>query len=495
MIPESCSGGEGVAGPGPGSAPAPDDEEAREGLLKVAASMRRRLDTGRLQLEAQRRLLHQKQALVAAGEAVLAEHCRASWQHAQRVHPGTQGLGSSSAGAGFEVRSLQAECAAGQWRLRAVVARRQGCKPGWGSSGTSGGGGDRSLCSSLTLLASSGDCSLVCSQQQCTLLHSSNVGQGGDIGSSAADGPPLLELTAALEVQQRGGHDSGLLGQGHGQQAAGDAAVDVFLLQEDTRSVGSSAAAAAAAPRAAPPALPPVPLGRVHLRWQEWLQSHSRPLLPQPALSERWRHRRALAAASERLDLSCIHRIVQKQLGCIPAGNTAESPDPCQAGGSQHLAAQLYVLPGPPTQQSCGPARAAAEVQVTQHGGSFAEVELRAGSRQVLSVMEQQLGQGLAAAAAQAGTPAGAVSLVPSLLSLQHAQQVSTAADALVSELDASIEWIEALLKHKLALGSQQRRQQQDAPPDCWAAEVRRRQASALTAMAATDASMVELLR
>ncbi|KAL4420065.1 hypothetical protein ABPG77_004330 [Micractinium sp. CCAP 211/92] len=488
VIPESASEDEGLAaapaaGPAahPGQPPPPDDEEARQGLLKVASSLRRRLDAGHLQLEAQRRLVHQKQALAASGEAVLAQHCRASWQQGQRPDAGDQRLGSSSGCADVGVRSLQAECAAGQWWLRAVVARRQAQQPRGSSSKATGSGADTSPCSGLVLLAASTNCSVVCSQQRCAVLQlPSKDGQGSRAGSSAADGATLLELTAALEVQQQGQQDERPLGQ----MEAENPWVDVFLMQEHIQHA-SSAAAAAAAPLAAPPASPPVHLGRVHLRWQEWLQGHTRPPLPQSAQPERWRHRSALAAASEQLDLSCLHHIVQEQLGFVPA---------VQPAGSSEQAGQVYALPGPSEQQGCGMPPATAEVSITQHGSSFAEVELRSRGTRVLGVMEQQLGRGLTAAAAQAGAPADAASLMPSLLSPQHAQQAAVAAGALVSELDASIEWLEVLLKQKLAVGSQQRRQRPDAPSDCWAAEARRRQASALTAMAVTDACMVDLL-
>ncbi len=456
----------------------------------MASSLRRRLDAGHLQLEAQRRLAHQKQALAASGEAVLAQHCRASWQQGQRFDAGEQRLGSSSGCADVEVRSLQAECAAGQWWLRAVVARQQAQQPRGSSSKATGSGADTSPCRGLVLLAASTNCSVVCSPQRCAVLQlPSEDGQGSRAGSSAVDGAPLLELTAALEVQQQVQQDGRLLGQaqGQGQMEAADPWVDVFLMQEHTQHASSAAApaAAAAAPLAAPPASPPVHLGRVHLSWQEWLQGHSRPLLPQPAQPERWRHRRALAAASEQLDLGCLHRIVQDQLGCVPA---------VQPAGDSEQAGQLYALPDLSEQPGSGVPCPTAEVSITQHGSSFAEVELRSSGIRMLGVMEQQLGRGLAAAAAQAGAPADAASLMPSLLSPQHAQQAAVAADALVSELDASIEWLEVLLKQKLAVGSQQRRQRPDAPPDCWAAEARRRQASALTAMAVTDACMVDLL-
>lgn len=450
----------------------------------MASSLRRRLDAGHLQLEAQRRLVHQKQALAASGEAVLAQHCRASWQQGQRPDAGEQRLGSTSGCADVEVRSLQAECAAGQWWLRAVVARRQAQQLHGSSSKATGSGADTSPCSGLVLLAASTNCSVVCSQQRCAVLQlPSEDGQGSRAGSSAADGAPLLELTAALEVQQQGQQDERPLGH----MEAEDPWVDVFLMQEHTQHASSAAAsaAAAAAPLAAPPASPPVHLGRVHLRWQDWLQGHTRPALPQPAQPKRWRHRRALAAASEGVELSCLHRIMQDQLGCVPA---------VQPAGDSEQAGQVYALPGPSEQPGSGMPCQTAEVSITQHGSSFAEVELRSGSTRVLGVMEQQLARGLAAAALQAGAPSDATSLVPSLLSPQHAQQAAAAADALVSELDASIEWLEVLLKQKLAVGSQQRRQRLDAPPDCWAAEAQRRQASALTAMAVTDACMVDLL-
>lgn len=453
--------------------------------------MRRRLDAGHLQLEAQRRLLHQKRALAATGEALLAQHCRASWQQAQHTEADVQ-VPSSSAGAGIELRSLQAECAAGQWWLRAVVACCHAQQPGGGGSSVA------SASSGLMLLAASTECSAVCSRQRCTLVQPSGDGQGSGSSTCAADGAPLLELTAVLEVHlhgQQGRQGGRLLGQGQGQPQAGDVWVDVFLLQERSLGVGSGAVApAAAAPMAAPPAFPPVPLGRVHLRWPEWLRSHSRPPLPQPEELVHWRHHRAISAASEHLDLSCLHRILCEQLGCTPPTEAAAGHASNQAGGGQQAAVQRYVLPGPSAQHSGSTASEAAEVRITQHDIGFAEVELHAGSTQMLDVLEQQLGRGLAAAASQAGAPEGAVSLTSSLLSQQHVQQAGAAVDALVAELDASIEWMEALLKQKLALGCQQRRQRPDVPPDCWSAEVQHRQAGALAAMAATDACMVELL-
>ncbi|KAL4457847.1 hypothetical protein ABPG75_012712 [Micractinium tetrahymenae] len=514
VIPESGSEDEEMAAApaaGRGSVPAPspaaDDEETRQGLLNasadwrgegehaqgVAASMRRRLDAGRLQLEAQRRLLRQKQALAASGEALLAQHCRASWQQPQQerhVGAGAQQAGTRGS-EDVEVQSLLAECTAGQWWLRAVVNLRQPLQPGAG-----GGSSDStSACSGLVLLAASTDCSLVCNRQRCTLLDSGEGGgsSGGGTSSGTADTSALLELTAALEVVQQQGQqgqrahrqqDGQLWGQGP-SQPAGDAWVDVSLLQEHKPGASGSSLAAAAPPMAAPAAPPPVRLGRVQLRWQDWLQSHNRPPLPPAVQQEPWPHRRALVAASEQLDISCLHNILQQQLGCMPAAEPRGGVAADRGTSNEQAAAKWHVLPGPPAQQpgqqggnpaaaaapAAEPPAAAAAVRVTQHGSGFAEVELQAGSPQVLDVMERELGLGLTEAAAAAGAPPGAVRLAPSLLSPQHAQQAAAAADALVTELDASIEWVEALLKQKLAIGSQQRRQRPDALPDCWAGE------------------------
>ena len=61
-----------------------------------------------------------------------------------------------------------------------------------------------------------------------------------------------------------------------------------------------------------------------------------------------------------------------------------------------------------------------------------------------------------------------------------------------MEELDASIHWVETLLKEKLALDSQQRRHKAAAPGP---AAVQQAQTDALVAMAATDGLMVGILR
>ncbi|KAI7840369.1 hypothetical protein COHA_005913 [Chlorella ohadii] len=484
----------------------PGDEETRQGLLKVVESMQRRVDAGHLQLLRQRALLQQKQALVERGEAVLAQHCRASWQQPSPTAQLLEQLGAQRQGEeeapeaalprqlrqlGAEdttVHSLEAGCSGGQWWLRASVS----LPPSLVQQLAAGG-------CHASLLAASPQCGLVCRQQHCTLGGSSSNGSNGDglacapAAAAQQQQQQQVELSALLDVEQAQ----------QAQQAQGEPFADVFLLLEQAGGVDSSAAALLEGPAAAPP----VPLGRVALSWREWLQSHSadaaaRPLpVPPPPAQQ---HSRVLAVSAEQLDLQCLHSIVQQQLGLVPAAPASAAHEAAAAAagaaaGGVDGAAQLslYVLPGPiPYQQqqqhSAGsPApKAAASVGITLHSSRFAEVRLQAGSEQLLEVLQQQMAAGLRQAAAAAGAPADDPRLRPSLLSPQHAQRQAAAADCLVRELDASIEWVEALLKEKLALSSQAQRHK--VPPD--PAAVRQAQATALAALAATDGALIRML-
>ena len=411
--------------------------------------MRRRVDEGHLQLAAMQRLRQQKEQLVARGEAVLAEHCRATWQQ-------TAGAQQQQQGSSITVHGLQVECEAGQWWLQAHISLPQ--------QASAGGG--------MSLLAASTACGLVCRQQQCT----ASAASGADSETESVQ----LQLMAALDVEQQG--------------SPSDAWADVFLLEE--RPAGSPLEALISGPAAAPPVL----LGRVQLSWQNWLKSHGsqasgRQAAVQPPSPRR--ERRVLAVQSQQLDLRCLHQLAQQQLGCAPA-----AAGPASGDGADRLAeAQVYTLQRGVQQgaapQHAGslpppPPAAAATVRITQHSRQFAEVELLAGSTHLLDVLQQQLGEGLRQAALGAGLPAGNASFEPSLLSPRHAQQTAAAAEALVEELDASIHWVETLLKEKLALDSQQRRHKAAAPGP---AAVQQAQTDALVAMAATDGLMVTLLR
>ena len=467
--------------------------------------MRRRVDAGHLQLLHQQALLRQKQALVARGEAVLAEHCRASWQQPSPTEQLLEQLCAQRQGEeeapeaalarqlrqlGAEhatVHSLEAGCSAGQWWLSASVSL-----PQYLAQQIAAGACRASL------LATSPHLSLVCRQQHFTLSSCGSGGSGGSVSrpsgaATAAQQEQQLSLSALLDVQQAGA----------AQQAAGAPVADVFLLLEQAGGMDSRAAALLEGPAAAPP----VPLGRVQLGWQEWLQSHAADAaartLPVPPPAQQ-QHSRVLAVSAEQLDLLCLHSIVQQQLGLSaakPAGQAAAAAAAAEAGGGGSTAqSSLYILPGPTLpglrQHAANggavpaAAEAAASVSITQHGSQFAEVRLHASSSQLLEVLQQQLAAGLHQAAAAAGAPADDAHLRPSLLSPQHAQCQAAAADCLVTELDASIAWVEALLKEKLALSSQARRQK--VPPD--PAAVRRAQAATLAAMAATDGALVRLL-
>ena len=430
--------------------------------------MRRRVDAGHLQLEAARRLRRQKQALLARGEAVLAEHCAASWRHPAAAR-GAEQPGSVAAGA-VVVHSLQAECAAGQWWLHADVSLPRGRQQG----------------GRLSLLATSAACRLACRQHLCV---PTDGGDGGDM--------QRLRLTAALDVQQQQELQQGqqaLQKQQGGAAAAGTPWADVFLLAEQ-------AAGGGAEPNASllegPAAAPPVPLDRVQLSWQVWLRSHGRPpaaaATQQQQQQQRQQVSRALAATSDRLDLACLPQIVQHRLGCVPAPASGGSSRDGRGSG-----VQTFVLPGPAGVQADPPAAA---VRITPHGPQFAEVELRAGSTQLLDALHAQLAQGLhhaagapAAPAAAAGAPPGSVRLEGSLLAPGSAAAVSGAAQSMVAELDACINWVEALLKQKLVLDGTMPRPGGASAPGVAAAEAQRRQAAALTAMAATDARLVSLL-
>lgn len=417
--------------------------------------MRRRVDEGRLQLLRQRRLLQQKQQLVERGECVLSQHCRATWHRAAAAAPPQHHLAALDSAA---VHSLEARCCAGQWWLRAGVSLP--CELHQRLA-------DGTIRASL--LAASPACGLMCRQQQCA--------PGSTSGNSAPAAPDRaqdqLRLTALLDVQQ---------------QQPGDAWADVFLLVEPAEepdlaaAAASGSSAALAAALTGPHAAPPLLLGRVQLGWQEWLRSHSSDgaASEPPAALQPPQVSRALAVEAQQLDLGCLHQIAQQRLGCT------------EAGGSGSGSSRVYLLKGGASGAAAasGTAPTAVALRITQHGAHFAEVELTAGSRFMLDVAAQQLEQGLRQAAAAAGLPAGDARLAPSLLSPQHTQLQAAAADALVAELDASIEWVEAVLKAKAAAGSQLRRHK--AAPD--PAATRRAQAAALAAMAHADAAMVLLL-
>lgn len=251
----------------------------------------------------------------------------------------------------------------------------------------------------------------------------------------------------------------------------------------------ASPAAAVAAALAVPAAVPPVLLGRLQLSWQEWLRSHSSDERlpspqPPPQLS------RALAVSTQQLDLSCLHSIAQQQLGCTAAAADMDA----DGGSSGSMQRQSYVLPAAPAWQQgsngLAAAASAATVHITLHGSRLAEVQLQASTTAMLAVLQQQLEVCVQAAAAAAGAPAGDATVAPSLLAPHQAEAAAAAAGALVQELDASIEWVEALLREKLALGSAERRQR--AAPD--PSTVRRTQAAALVAAAGTDACLLHLL-
>ena len=446
---------------------------------QVVDSMRRRADEGHLQLLRQRRLLAQKQELAGRGEAALAQQCRASWcpqrssQHAGWVAPASGQEAPQLDDGSVRVHSLEAHCAAGQWWLTAAVA----LPPEWQQRLADG-------TATASLLAASPSSTVVCRQQQCS-LGGCDGGDGSNGGrasraaaaaAAAAEQQQHLCLTALLDVQQ------------HQQQQAGDTRVDVLLLlQAAACATGSStaAAAAAAAALAQPTAAPPVQLGSLQLSWQEWLRSYGADQQP-PAPPTRQLLSRALAVSVGRLDLACLHSIAQQHLGC-----TAAEAD-MDADGGDGTGQRSYLLPSPAAaggQHGIAGAPAAA-VHITQHSPQFAEVQLQAGSAAMLDVLQQQLQAGVQAAAAATGAPAGDCTVAPSLMAPQHAAAAAAAADALVQELDASIEWVEALLKEKLALGSAERRQR--AAPD--PASAWRAQATALAAAAATDACLLRLL-
>jgi len=528
--------------------------------------MRRRVDDGWVQLEAGRRLLRQKQGLVAHGEAVLVQHCHASWlfphqlQHQQQYQYQQQCLlgqgqpvhsSSTVDGSGVAVHSLEAACAAGQWWLRAVVSlplqpEQQQAWAGMPSSSSSSGG------SSLSLLAVSDGCRLACSQQQCMPLGSRSR---RDASEAVPQQPALVQLTAALHMlppfQQQLGQR---LGQQREQSAlACDVSVEVFLLAEPApgSSSGSSSSLSSLAASCGPAAMPPVPLGRLQLRWQEWLHSHGRPHASAAAQAsapaavpweqqqlelqqqrtqqplQELRHCRVLAASLQLpgFSLDCLHEVLQQQLGLqpVPAGSAVTAAGASAAAGAADVAscgnrwatapAQTYVLPAAPDHhsrlqhqqqhpqhQQAEPALAAV-VMVVPCGSDFADVQLRASSAQLLDGLQQRLEASLQATAAQ---PAGgaaarggsdgsgsasAVALRPSLLSAQHAQQQAAAMDATVQDLTASIEWVEALLQEKRALESHWRQQKQAPDP----ATIHQRQAASLAAMVASGASIAAL--
>lgn len=446
---------------------------------QVAESMRRRVDDGHLQLLRQRRLLAQKQELVGRGEAVLAQHCRASWQQQKRqAWAGEQQLEEGA----VAVHRLEASCAAGQWWLAAAVS----LPPEWQQQLDGGS-------ATAALLAASPGCSLVCRQQQCTC---SGGGGGGGSGREPAAVQGQVHLTALLDVQQQ---------QQQQQQQQEGTWADVFLLVEvaaadaeadrGAAAAGAAGVAAAAAVLDAPAAAPPVLLGRVQLSWQEWLRSHTPQGTAQqpPAPPPRPQLSRAVAVLTQQLDLACLHQIVQQQLGCSPA--TADMDAERDSSSSGGMPRQSYMLLGAVQQDggslaAAAGAAAAAAVHVTQHSPHFAEVQLQSHSTHMLCVLQQQLQQGLRRAEQAAGVPGGDATLAPSLLSPQHSAVAAIAGDALVAELNASIEWVEALLKEKLALGSRERRRR--AAPDPAAA--RGTQAAALAAAVATDGCLLRML-
>jgi hypothetical protein len=223
-------------------------------------------------------------------------------------------------------------------------------------------------------------------------------------------------------------------------------------------------------------------VGRVQLSWADWLRSHSQPT-PLPIGPTSQQSTVTLTVISQQQDLSILPDILQQQLGCVPASNAEDTSSSDR---------QTFMLPGTSgggTGGSSSSPDAAALVQLRPRGSRLAEVHVQASSAQLLDVLQVQLERCLVATSQQAGLPPTDASVQRGPLAEQAAQQ-QAAADALVRELDASIDWVETLLIQQAALDSQHRRNKLALPS---AEQVQQKQCAALAAAMHTDDLLIQL--
>ena len=204
---------------------------------------------------------------------------------------------------------------------------------------------------------------------------------------------------------------------------------------------------------------------------------------PQQAADARgrtWQHQVELVVqAGGGADAYCLHEALQ-QLGAAPLP-AAEAG--AGSGAPQRLAYSL----APPAGGGAAAGRLAGLATATWHSPGFAELALQGEDPGALLQLRVQLERGLAAAAAAAG---GWATLAPSALEPAAAERAVAAAGALLAETDACVEWVEAVLRERLALGTQHARSKLPTDP----AGVLRAQGAALAAAAAADASVLGLL-
>ncbi|GAB4820612.1 hypothetical protein N2152v2_007658 [Parachlorella kessleri] len=448
----------------PGGASHLDSEDARRGLLKVVSSLQHRVDAGQSQLASVRQLVQQKQRAVQSAEGVLAHYCRATWSG-----PGPAPLagtsmvdGGSTAGPPASRNSIVS--GNDLWAARGLRVVALAAEPA-GPSSEAGWQLLVELDVPEGLLVDASSAFLVAANPilSTTTLHHRGcwLPSGGSLpgaaAPTAADRSRRLQLSCMLTVQQQ----VQVQGAGLGKDPAASQSVDVGVVLGSPPS-GHDVLSLAGADRSGF-----IPAGRVSLPWQPHLPFRGpagrdapgqQPLEEPPlqhaaagtcaedgaALKHPWRHRLDLVVQSGATDLYWLLDALFQQLGLAPL--PANRPF-C---GARHQA--CYSLPAAATPSPPAAAVPAAYVQITWHSACFAELALQADDQLLLHALGEELTSSMQRAAELVGV---IVEVQPSILNEQQAQRAAGAAGSLLAEVDACIDWVEALLREKVALGSQ----------------------------------------
>lgn len=478
---------------------------------QVVASLKRRVDEGHVQLAQLQQLAQQKQCLIDAGQAALAQHCRETWGPAPEdaTAPG----GGGAAGGGVEVAVVRAaRSGLGQWRLTVelVVPAEAECslrRVGWRVF--------RPPVDEPCMLARMQACSFVFAPCHLLRAHQPAVAcaccrpavlvasspahqisaerqEAWRLPSAPASAPPpqlpsgvRWQLSCTLSLQEQPGvprnlrtaHllvDVGVMLSSGGKE--------VQLLPLSGPRGGSFVAAGRVELPLSPLAHPPAPAssgGSSRSSLQQQDEQLGRGSAAATPGARAWRHRLDLVARAEGgAEVGCLHSALL-QLGAqalpLAQGNTGSPPQ------------SSYALPLAPVHGSSSTAAASVQAAVTWHSAHFAEVALQGDDAGLLHAAAAQLERGMQADVAHRAR--GRVALQPSMLHAQAAEQAVRAAGALLTETDACIEWVEALLRERLALASQYSHSK--LPSDLGG--VLARQQGALAAAEATDACLVGL--
>lgn len=170
------------------------------------------------------------------------------------------------------------------------------------------------------------------------------------------------------------------------------------------------------------------------------------------SLDRPWQHQMDLVVQCEGADLGCLLAALEQLAAAplpLPPAPAARIPEDSQRRRT------AYSLPSVLDSGGAGGGGAAGatggRAVVTWHSARFAEVVVESDDAALLGRFTAQLQRGVRAAARQAG---GTASVQGSTLMPQHAHRAAAAAEALLAEVDACTEWVEALLREKAALES-----------------------------------------